>query len=107
MCIRDSTVRFGYALPGVGDGSIASENKQFGIYFQDDWTVTDKLTLNLGMRWDYEETPAYTDYVTPASVLAALNRVDPRGNGTQTYRQSLELGGVDIDNYISLSLIHI
>ena len=96
-----NTVRFGYALPGIGDGSISSENRQFGIYFQDDWTVTDKLTLNLGMRWDYEDTPAYTDYVTPASVLAALNRVDPRGNGTQTYRQSLALGGVDIDSFIS------
>ena len=33
-------------------------------------------------------------------MLNALNAVDPRGNGTQTYRQSLALGGVDIDDYI-------
>ena len=25
----------------------------FAIYFQDDWKMTPKLTLNLGVRWDY------------------------------------------------------
>jgi outer membrane receptor protein involved in Fe transport len=33
-------------------------NKQFGIYIQDDWQVNDKLTLNLGVRWDYERIRA-------------------------------------------------
>ena len=27
-------------------------NKQFGAYFQDDWRVSDRLTLNLGVRYD-------------------------------------------------------
>jgi len=26
----------------------------FGIYFQDDWKLTPKLTLNLGVRWDHD-----------------------------------------------------
>ena len=27
--------------------------KQYGLYFQDDWSLTNALTLNLGVRYDY------------------------------------------------------
>jgi outer membrane receptor protein involved in Fe transport len=65
-------VRFGAPLPGVGDRNITSTNKQYGIYFQDDWEVNEKLIINLGLRYDYERTPGYEDYVTPADLVTAL-----------------------------------
>lgn len=64
-------VRFGSAVGGV-DRNITSRNNQFGIYVQDDWDVNDNLQLNMGVRWDYEQTPGYLDYVTPAGLTSAL-----------------------------------
>ncbi len=92
-------VLFPASAPGLSPTS-TSQNKQFGTYIQDDWAVNEHLTLNLGVRWDYEESPAYLNYVTPANVVAALNAPDPNAPG-QSYAQSLALGGVNINDYIS------
>jgi outer membrane receptor protein involved in Fe transport len=91
-----------------------SSNKQFGVYFQDDWAVNEHLTFNLGLRWDYEISPSFTDYKTLPSILAALNGLYPdpgvnsnptlqlpRPTAGETYAQALALGGTNINNYIS------
>jgi outer membrane receptor protein involved in Fe transport len=95
-------VRFGSPLAGL-DRDVESKNKQFGIYLQDDWEVTSRLLLNLGIRWDYEETPSYLDYVTPTDVVAGINALDTRPGAPagQTYAQALARGGININDYIS------
>jgi hypothetical protein len=34
--------------------SFAYQHLYYGFFFQDDWRVSRRLTLNLGLRWDYE-----------------------------------------------------
>lgn len=54
-----SGVAFASLLTGLGTGSTASGGSSeivdfhyYGAYFQDDWRVTPRLTLNLGLRYD-------------------------------------------------------
>jgi hypothetical protein len=62
---------------GTGNPRFKANNAQIGAYIQDDWSVTPRLTLNLGIRWDYESDMLNNKYVTPDSVRAALDTVVP------------------------------
>jgi hypothetical protein len=83
-------VQFGALVPGVGDRNVESRNKQFGVYLQDDWAVNDKLIINAGLRWDYEETPGFLEHRTRPELAAAL-----RG------WENIQNTDYDIENYIS------
>ncbi len=71
-------------LMGIPGGSMsvtassALQNNFIGLYFQDDVRLTSRLTLNLGLRWDYESplTERYNrlvagfDFTTPNPIEA-------------------------------------
>jgi outer membrane receptor protein involved in Fe transport len=96
-------VVFGSPVPGFPP-LVTSQDKQLGLYLQDDWATNDKLTLNLGVRWDIEWNPSYLDFQTPQIVLNGLNG-PTNPPGTLTYGQSLGAGTdpnrLNINDYIS------
>ena len=89
----------------VTSPSVTTTDKQYSAYVQDDWNVDRHLTVNLGVRWDHEEVPAYLNYVTPAYVVAGIN--GPFSSTvSQTYASVLAQGngntpGYNINDYIS------
>jgi hypothetical protein len=73
-----------YATPtrarfGFGEPRQEATNQQLGAYLQDDWTVTPKLVLNLGLRWDVETNGANNSYVTPGPLADSLRLLAASG----------------------------
>jgi outer membrane receptor for ferrienterochelin and colicin len=101
-------VEFPVSFPGAGAPRVDSTDDQYGLYLQDDWTVNHHLTVNYGVRWDYEKVPLFDNYVTPAGVVAALNSPGalPGYSPNVTYAQLLAKSfpgdpGININDYIS------
>ena len=95
-----------FIRPALPNTTAAFNNNQIGVYFQDDWEISKRLELNLGVRYDYETNMLNNSSVTPADRVAALFALDvPRAGITppagQTYAQSIAKGGININDYIS------
>ena len=70
-------------------GTVGQRNSSLGAYFQDDWRVTSRLTLNMGIRWElytpvYEVDNRMTNFneITGQIELAGQN-----GNSRALYNQ--------------------
>jgi len=66
----------------LGSPDISSPRNIFGFWFQDDWQATDKLTVNLGMRYDTEDDQFANDLAIPPFLEAGRpgdhNNIAPR-----------------------------
>ncbi len=81
----------------AGNPNFLTDNTQFGVYLQDDWSLNDRLTINAGIRWDYESHMLNYDYQTPQGIVDSLTKyssllqipIDPKRyftDGTQRPR---------------------
>jgi hypothetical protein len=73
--VNNSMTAPAFARWGSGDPGMQESNIQFGAYIQDDWDVTPRLQLNLGVRWDAETNMFNNKWVTPDSVRSALSPI--------------------------------
>ena len=83
------------AFFGFGNPDLSVKNNQYGVYVQDDWAVNSRLTVNAGIRWDYETDALNNSYVTPDNVVSELTGKVPAGyftDGTQrpTYKNEFQ-----------------
>ncbi len=71
--------QFQQALPGPGtNGATSNPNiDEYAFFFQDQWRVTNKLTLNAGLRYDLTN-PAKPPFFNPDPRLAAFGVVTNR-----------------------------
>jgi hypothetical protein len=75
----NGTQTYNFATPYVltyqtGDPHFNSNNNEVGAYAQDDWTPTERLTFNLGVRWDFESAMLNRHFVTPQNAVDTLTR---------------------------------
>jgi outer membrane receptor protein involved in Fe transport len=60
-----------FAGAGTTGGTTNPDLNEYGLFVQDDWRVTPKLTLNLGLRYDLQDLAEPT-VKNPSAALAAV-----------------------------------
>jgi hypothetical protein len=69
---------------------IVTDNMQYGLFIQDDWTIDQHWTVNFGLRWDYESNNFNNKFVTPEKVATALRNYQP-----------WKVAGINAEDYIN------
>lgn len=80
------------AVLGAGNPDLSTNNKQFGVYLQDDWRVTPRLSASVGIRWDFETDMLNNDYVTPQGVRDGFSSSYPSSYFTDGTKRSTDYG---------------
>jgi len=108
-----------FLLGNIDNGLVANyvsprytKQDQYGLFFQDDFKLNRRVTLNLGMRWEYETAPSERQGrlarlldlsnpipefqqrppVMPAQVSAIQGAVKPTYNGAWVYTDDQKPG---------------
>lgn len=86
---RVSSYQAQVGAPGytIQDGAAQWDYQNLGVFFQDTWSVNDKLTLNLGLRFDQKQmntAPIFNAAAANAPVDGVITATTRPQNGTVT-----------------------
>ncbi len=63
---------------GLGTPVFSITTVDYGFFAQDDWHITPRLTLNLGLRYDYEHVPPpYPSLINSSLLYSEVNGLGP------------------------------
>ena len=82
-----TTYRQSFAGAGTNGATSRPNNSEYGFFLQDDWRVTPKLTMNLGVRYDYQSIAK-----PPITNSNAVTLQDPNNFTTRTTGTLLDFG---------------
>jgi hypothetical protein len=68
-------ITFGPTLPGVGRTANTILATSYGFFFQDDWRVSPRLTINYGLRYELNRPPMEADNRTLIGSFSADGKV--------------------------------
>jgi hypothetical protein len=67
------TAPCGTFVQGFGPPVFTINTMDYGVFGEDHWKLTPRLTVDLGLRWDYESLPPiYSSLVAPTGAFAPL-----------------------------------
>ena len=80
---------------GVGNPTTNPTNNQFSVFVQDDWRVNDRLTLNLGVRYDIENFSGEESDIPIVGTDIVLGKIPPvdKNNIAPRLGFTYDLGG--------------
>jgi hypothetical protein len=99
-----ASLLLGYGDPGDSfldtNGAVANKSKETAFYFQDDWKISSRFTLNFGLRYEWS-TPysertnqiQFSNYTGDSGIAVPISVTDPNAPGVVLVSHSGNLRG--------------
>ena len=71
---------YSYFHQTVGGTTFDLATVDYGFFAQDDWKLSPRLTLNLGVRYDYESIPGQQANLVVANFAPSANKISDKNN---------------------------